>query len=33
VASYNDITKIFFFEAKRLTFPEPHSHKPLTSHC
>jgi len=28
VASYNDITKIFF-EAKRLTFPEPH--KPVTA--
>jgi len=29
VAGYNDITKIFFFEAKRLTFPEPH--KPVTA--
>jgi len=28
VASYNDITK-HFFEAKRLTFPEPH--KPVTA--
>jgi len=32
VASYNNITKIFF-EAKRLTFPEPHKSVTVKKIC